>query len=40
MSIYRDESILKSIVGDSYTVEQSGQLHLFVLVEQNLRKII
>ncbi|CAD8155716.1 unnamed protein product [Paramecium octaurelia] len=39
MSVYRDESILKGLL-QGKTIEQGAELHLFILVEQNVRKII
>ncbi|CAD8159582.1 unnamed protein product [Paramecium octaurelia] len=39
MSVYRDESILKGLLRGK-TIEQGAELHLFILVEQNVRKII
>lgn len=40
MSIYRDERITKSLLGESLQMESSAHLSLFVVAEQNLRRVI
>ncbi|CAD8062478.1 unnamed protein product [Paramecium sonneborni] len=39
MSVYRDESILKGLL-QGKTIEQGAELHLFIIIEQNVRKVI
>ncbi|CAD8069078.1 unnamed protein product [Paramecium sonneborni] len=39
MSVYRDESILKGLL-QRKTIEQGAELHLFIIIEQNVRKVI
>ncbi|CAD8065254.1 unnamed protein product [Paramecium sonneborni] len=39
ISVFRDESILKGLL-QAKQIEQGAELHLFILVEQNVRKII